>query len=220
MNETIFLLHLFVAVGFAFIALRMGKEALMAWIALQGVLANLFVVKETTLFNLQITCSDVYAVGSFLCLNVLQEYFGKEEAKKGVAISLVCQLFFLGMSQLHLLYTPSLHDGSQEAFETIFSVYPRVMIASLGVFYFVQRMDVVVFDKLKKLWPRLPFAYRGGVCLVISQVVDTVLFSFFGLYGVVHAINDVMLMSLVVKGGLIVLTSPFLKLIKPQPVHD
>lgn len=220
MNETIFLLHLFVAVGFAFVALRMGKEALMAWIAMQGVLANLFVVKETTLFYLQVTCSDVYAVGSFLCLNLLQEHYGKETAGKGVSIALVCQLFFLGMSQLHLLYEPSINDQSQGAFQTILGIYPRVTIASLAVFYFVQRMDVVVFDKFKRIWPRMHFVYRGGACLVISQVVDTVLFSFLGLYGVVHAIGDVMLMSLVIKGALIVLTSPFLKLIKPVPVHE
>ena len=76
MNEFVFFLHIFVVATFALGACRLGKEMLVAWIGLQAVLANLFVLKQMKLFWLDVTCSDVYAVGAFLSLNLLQEYYG------------------------------------------------------------------------------------------------------------------------------------------------
>ena len=82
MNECIFLLHVALVIGFALGALRLGKEALTAWVALQAVLANLFVIKQMTFLGFTVTCSDVFAIGSIAGLNLVQEFFGKESARK------------------------------------------------------------------------------------------------------------------------------------------
>ena len=72
MNETIFFLHIFSALLFLALAIRLGKMALGVYVALSGVLANLFVVKQIELFGLHATASDVFAVGGILGLNLLQ----------------------------------------------------------------------------------------------------------------------------------------------------
>ena len=135
MNESIFLLHVLVVLGFVLASLRLGKGALIALISLQGVLANLFVVKQMFFLGFSVTCSDVFAIGGILSLNLLQEYYGKEAAKQAVNISLLTLLFFAFMSQIHLLYAPTVSDTTHGAFQTIFSQSVRIVFSSIGTFY-------------------------------------------------------------------------------------
>ncbi len=219
MNEITFFLHICVVGAFTIAALRVGKEALIAWIALQGVMANLFVLKQMELFGLTVTCSDVYAVGSFLSLNILQEFYDRSVAKKAIMVAALCQGFLLVMSQFHLQYIPSPYDTTHDAFSTILTAYPRILIASLGVFYFVQNMDVLIFQNLRKMFPDSSFVWRNGVGLTLSQVLDTVLFSFLGLWGIVSSITDVILVSLTIKLILVASATPLtlrLRSLKPE----
>lgn len=204
MNELVFLSHIFVVITFVLLSLRLGKSALIALIALQGVLANLFVVKQMSLFGFSVTCSDVFAIGCILSLNLLQEYFGKESAQQATRISLLTLLFFAFASQIHLLYAPTLLDTTQNAFSTIFSSSPRIIFASIFTFYLVQKFDVRFFGFLKG-----PLPLRIAISLLISQLLDTVLFSFIGLQGLVESIFDVILVSFLIKCIIIAVSSPF-----------
>ena len=80
-NESILLLHILIISLATFIALRLGKSALVAFAVLQMVLANIFVLKITTLFGMEATCADAFVVGSLLSLNILNELYGNVIAK-------------------------------------------------------------------------------------------------------------------------------------------
>ncbi|MGB7977854.1 MAG: queuosine precursor transporter [Chlamydiales bacterium] len=204
MNESIFLLHVLVVLGFVLASLRLGKGALIALISLQGVLANLFVVKQMFFLGFSVTCSDVFAIGGILSLNLLQEYYGKEAAKQAVNISLLTLLFFAFMSQIHLLYAPTVSDTTHGAFQTIFSQSVRIVFSSIGTFYLIQQFDVRFFGLLKGALP-----VRVALSLLSSQLLDTILFSFFGLYGLVESLFDIILVSFLIKCLIIALSSPF-----------
>jgi uncharacterized integral membrane protein (TIGR00697 family) len=60
-------------------------------------------------------------------------------------------------------------------------------------------MDIRFFAFLKKILPQVSFAWRAAIALVFSQFLDTVLFSFAGLYGIVESILDIMVMSFFIK---------------------
>ena len=189
-------------------ALRLGKGALQALIAGQVVLANLFVSKQMGLFGFSVTCSDVYAIGAILGLNLLQEYWGREEANKTVGISFLCLIFFTAMSQIHLLYAPIPEDVTHQAFSAILSSTPRIAIASIAVYYIVQKLDVSFFGWLKNAFQGGYFPLRVGISLVLTQLLDTVLFSFLGLYGLVASIFDIIVVSFFVKCLIIGCSSP------------
>ncbi|MBS0620625.1 MAG: queuosine precursor transporter [Verrucomicrobia bacterium] len=199
MNEIIFFSQVFAVLAFGFVALRLGKEALIAYVALQAVLANLFVLKQMPFFGLHATCSDVFAIGSILGLNLLREYFGKETARNTLWICLFSMLFFVVMSQIHLLYRPSFFDVSQSAFETILSSSPRLLAVSIAVFFVVQKIDLLLFNLLKKKWESLSFTLRSNLTLASTQLVDTVLFSILGLGGLVTHLFDIIAVSFFVK---------------------
>lgn len=214
MNELIFLLQIGTLLGFTFGAARLGKEALLTWVAVLALLANLFVLKQVTLFGLEVTAADPYAIGSLLGLNMLQEYFGKEEAAKATLTCFLIMFAFAILSQLHLHLTPNGFDSSDNAFHALLNPAPRLFIASLSVFFVVQQFDIRFFHILKKKLPAFSFAARAFIALIISQGLDTILFSFAGLYGIVGSVIEIMVFSFAIKMIVITLSAGVLKGLK------
>lgn len=214
MNECIFFIQIAVLVGFAWGALKLGKEALVCWVTIQAIIANLFVLKQITLFGLDVTASDAFMIGSLLGLNFLQEYFGRDEAQKATRICFFFLLFFALISQMHLFYAPSANDTAHPAFEALLSPSPRLFIASLSVFFIVQQIDIRFFVLLKTRFPSLSFAFRTGIALAVSQFLDTVLFSFAGLYGMVASVLDIIILSFLIKMIAISCSTTILRFIK------
>lgn len=214
MNELLFFTHIILIVGFVFIALKLGKGALTAWVTVQALIANLFVVKQITLFGFHVTASDAFAIGSLLGLNLLQEYHGKEEAQKATWICFFFMIFFVLVSQVHLLYTPSHYDTTHSSFDTILSVSPRLVSASLLVFFIVQRIDIRFFNFLKNSLPNAKFASRAAISLIVSQFFDTVLFSIVGLYGLVASVVDIIIVSFAIKLIVILCSTLFVRLVR------
>ncbi len=167
-----------------------------------------------SLFGLNVTTSDSFAIGSLLGLNFLQEHFSKEDAKQATWICFFFMFFFAVVSQLHLLYEPSLYDSTQESYIQILSPAPRLLFASMGVFFLVQQFDLRFFAFLKDRLPNLGFPIRAAIALVVSQFLDTFLFSFAGLYGMVISVIDIIVVSFAVKLIVIFCITPLLKLAK------
>lgn len=214
MNELLFFLHALFVLFFLLIALRLGKEALLSFFVLEAVIANLFVTKEICCFGMTITCTDVFAIGSLFTLNLLQELYGKSFAKKGTYIASFLLLFFILMSQIHLRYFPSSFDTKQNAFDAILSTSPRIIVSSLIVLFLSQRLDIQIYSWLKKWKGEKHFLLRFGTSALISQFFDTLLFSFLALYGTLHSLFDIIVMSYLVKVIIIFTMSPFTLLCK------
>ncbi len=209
MNELLFFAHVFLVAVSSLAVLRFGKAGLITLIALESVVANLFVVKQVVLFGLHVTCSDVFIIGSLLSLNLLQEFYDREAAQKATKVSFFAMFFFMIMAKVHLLYLPSEFDASQGAFLGILTHTPRLVIASMLVYFLAQQLDVRLFCWLKHRFGGWPLALRTGISLVISQTFDTVLFSFLGLYGTVASIEHIVIMSLLIKAVVIGCSMPF-----------
>jgi queuosine precursor transporter len=199
MNEIIFFTQIIVILAFSLGALKLGKGALITWVAILALIANLFVLKQITLFGFEVTASDAFAIGSLLGLNFLQEYYGQKEATQASWICLFFMLFFVVVSQLHLFYQPSPYDDVQSAYQKILTPAPRLLAASMGVFFVVQQIDIRIFSFLKHRFCNLSFPARTGITLVVSQFLDTFLFSFVGLYGLVFSVLDIIIVSYAVK---------------------
>lgn len=204
MNELLFFLHIGALLFFTKWALRISPAALTTLIAIEAILANLFVIKQTTLFGLNATCSDAFAVGIAFGLNLAQEKFGKQIAKQALWISIGSSLFFLAMSALHCLYIPSPLDTTQSAFTLLLSPTFRISAASLLTYFVVQRLDLFLFGKLKG-----PLALRMGLCLFITQTLDTGLFTLLGLYGIAGALLEIFFVSACIKWILIAISTLF-----------
>ena len=194
------------------IALRFGEKCLNSWLCLLAVAMNLFVTKQVTLIGLHVTASEALAVGYLLGLSLIQEYFGTEAARKHVGTAFLCSIGFLLLSQLHLYFQPNEFDSMHGHFVTILKSMPRLITASLLSFFFIQIVDIAFFQFLRIRAKGRHFTARTCICLVCTQVLDTVIFSYCGLYGLVENIEHIMLVSLVIKGATIFLALPYVAL--------
>lgn len=216
MNELLFFVHVTVIIFFTIAALKVGKEALIALISIFCILANLFVTKQITLFGLHPTASDSFAVGAILGLNLLQEHFGKSIAKKAVWICFFCLIFYTISSQIHLLYTPSIYDFSQTHFQTLLQFMPRLTIVSMLVTLFVQHLDRILYGFLKNIFSGKQFILRNSISLTFILFLDTFLFTFAGLYGIVSNLWQIIIFSYAVKLATTALIIPALAFVRSR----
>ncbi len=218
MNEALFFLEIGALVFFTLLAMWHSKEALVSWIVLQGVFANLFVLKEIPFFGLSVTPTDPFAVSALFSLNLLQEKWGKGGTKGILQIQTVAFLFVVVISYFQLAFNPTATDSAHTAYSAILSYMPRILVASLVTLLVVQRIDLALYGWLRE---KLPFFWRNLISLIISQVIDTVLFTFLGLFGLLSSPFDLILLSLIIKGIVVLTVAPFTKLVlygKPLPV--
>lgn len=208
-NEILFLLQTCTISLTALGALYLGKEALVSFICLACVLANIFIIKQTTLFGFNATCADAFTIGATLGLNLLQEYFGRTITRRTVWINFFLLAFYAVMSQIQLTYTPSLSDTAQAAFITVLGFMPRIVVASFTVYLIAQMVDYYVYGFLKRTLSDRFLIARNYGSMLISQLVDTILFSFLGLYGIVDNIGEIIVISYLVKVAAIAIASPF-----------
>lgn len=210
MNELFFFAHVIVLLSLILISLKMGKEALISCFILETILANLFATKQMECFGLTITCTDVYTIGAIFSLNVMQEHFGKPFAQKVIWAAFFASFFFISMTFFHLNYIPSPFDQTHTFFSKVFSVAPRILGASLFVSLITQKIDVELFAFFKAKWKHVSFVSPFILATIISQFLDTCLFSFLGLYGLVHSMLSIILMSYLIKLMVIFLAAPFI----------
>ena len=220
MNEFYFFLQITMIIPLILFALKLGKEALIACFAIQVISANLFVTKQITCFGLNITCTDVYTISGLFTLNLLQEFYGKKAAKNTIWLVLFLLIFFIIMSQFQINYVPSKYDSMHDAFKKILDCTPRIMFSSFFVALFTQRIDVETFGFLKKKFPKKTFTFHFVGASLTSQALDTILFTFVALYGVVHNVGEIILMSYSVKIIAILSITPFQTFIKRLSRHD
>ena len=208
MNEILFLLQVLCVFSCTLFALCKGKEALVSWVCLQALFANFFVLKEVSIFGLQVTCSDAFAIGSVLGLNFLREYYGKNASKLAVKLCFFSLVFFAIAAKLHVLYTPSVSDSYHSAYEAILSPAPRLLFSSLLVFFLVQKADLFLFSRLRSTKKSLSLPVRTFLALLLSELLDTILFTYIGLYGIISSPFEVITFSFLLKGMIILLLTP------------
>jgi len=219
-NEVIFFIQILcVSIGSVFV-LRIGQAALTAYIAILGLLSNLLVRKEIMLFGFTVTASDSLAVGMLLSLNLMQEWFGRQAARKTIYANFLLLLIYLGLTQIHLLYTPAPSDGFSTHYQALLGIMPRLALASLASYLVVQILDSAVYHYLSKFFNGRRFVIRNTFSLCLSEALDTILFSFLGLYGVVSNITDIIIFSYIIKLISIGCFIPLIALIKKLIPYD
>ena len=167
-----------------------GKTGLYCLSALATILANIEALLLINAFGMEQTLGNVLFAVTFLITDILSECEGKKEANRAVWIGMFSSLFFLLLSQSWLLYLPAEGDWAMPALRGVFSNTPRMMIASFTVYAVSQLFDVWLYHKWwafteKKCGDRKKFLWlRNNGSTLISQIVNTFLFTLFAFYGI------------------------------------
>ncbi|MBQ2061304.1 MAG: queuosine precursor transporter [Oscillospiraceae bacterium] len=190
-NELLLIASVFVIFGAALLAYRLfGKTGLYCVSAAATILANIEVLILVNAFGMEQTLGNVLFAVTFLITDILSECEGKKAANRAVWTGIFSSVFFLILSQSWLLYIPSGSDWASPAIRTIFSNTPRMIAASLSVYAISQFFDVWLYHKWwafteKRFGDKRRFLWlRNNGSTLISQIVNTLLFTTFAFFGI------------------------------------
>ena len=190
-NELLWLAMLLANFLLIILAYRLfGKWGLVMWIPISVIVANIQVIQTVELFGLVATLGNIVYATSFLVTDILSENYGKEEAKKAVWIGFFSLISMTFLMNLALKFLPLEGDKfagiTHEATSTIFSLMPRIAVASLAAYLLSQRHDVWAYHFWKKRFSKDHQIWlRNNLSTMISQLIDSVVFvtiAFWGVY--------------------------------------
>jgi queuosine precursor transporter len=214
MNEIFFALHIIIVSILVLGALKLGKQALTLAFCFQALIANLLIFKQMSFFGFVITCTDAYIIGCYFSLGLIQHYYGEKAANKAVSLCLYLLISFLIVSMMHLLYQPSEYDTYHDLYKKLLKTTPRIILTSLLVGFTSQKFNIYLQNFLGKKFLTLPRSLKIAIPIVCSQLLDTVAFSLLALYGLVHSLSSIILMSYLIKLLTILCMTPFIALSK------
>jgi uncharacterized integral membrane protein (TIGR00697 family) len=122
---------------------------------------------------------------TFLLANYLRELFGKEFAVRAIWMGLIGELLFVFATQFSLAAPSAPFWNNQAAFEAVFSITPRIFVASVLAYVIAEFTDVNVFHALSGLTKGRHLWLRNSTGTVVGQTVDSVIFYTVAFYGVV-----------------------------------
>ncbi|MEK4029030.1 MULTISPECIES: queuosine precursor transporter [Bacillaceae] len=155
-----------------------GRTGLFTWVGVATILANLQVVKTIEVFGLTATLGNTMYGTAFLATDLLNERYGKEDAKKAVWLGFFTLVMMTMIMQMVLLFKPGPSDFAQEPMSQLFSLLPRIAVGSLAAYLVSQFADVYIFSYLKKKFPTdSQFWIRNNGSTMISQLLDTLVFT-------------------------------------------
>lgn len=181
MNELLFLLTLLLNFSGILAAYWwFGKTGLYCWVVFATVLANIEVVKCVDLFGMSLTLGNVIYGTTFLVTDILGAKYGLKAARKAVYLGFSAMVLFTVCTQLNLLYKPNAADFASPAMETLFSLTPRICLASMLAYLTANMLDTYLFHLLRGF----PLWVRNNGSTMVSQLVDTAMFNFIAFWGV------------------------------------
>ena len=183
-NSYIWLVLLLVNYFMVIVAFRYFRNyGLFVWVALASVLANIQVIKTIELFGLVTTLGNIVYGTSFLATDILSECYSEKEARKAVMIGIFSIIATTIIMQICLLFQPHSSDIAHDALNTIFSIMPRITLASITAYFVSQNFDVWFFNYLKIRFPKYLWL-RNNASTMLSQFIDNVIFTILAFWGV------------------------------------
>jgi hypothetical protein len=169
-----------------------GRDGLLGCIVLAILLANIQGPKLTMIFGLQTSLGVIFYSGIFFATDLLSEKYGRAEAGKAVLIGFAVSVIVVLMMSLALMFQPSDQPNTaefsrliHESFQAILNFTPRFVFGSLLAYLISQSLDVWLFHKIKERTQGRWLWLRNNGSTMLSQAVDTLIYSFVVWWGVV-----------------------------------
>lgn len=179
MNTILFIISIILVFGTLVLINRFfGKEGVIGFMGVVTILANILICKCVDLFGMGATLGNILFASNFLATDILTECNDKKTARKGVLFALVASCGFLLTSQIAMLFRPNDIDTAQNAFQTLFTLTPRITLASVSLFVFSNVVDINLYDFMKQKTGDKFIWLRNNVCTILCNGTENFLFYF------------------------------------------
>lgn len=195
-TELLFIIEIIICFSALLIVNKfLGKEGIMAWIAIASILANIMTAKTTEMLGMTYTLGTILFASTFLATDVLTERWGKESAKKGVIIGMLGTISLIISSQICLLYVPSPFDYAHPAMQTLFALNFRISLSSVIMYFIANMADVYIYDALKTKMNSKHMWVRNNVATILCNTLENFFFMFGAFLGI-YDVKTILIMAL------------------------
>lgn len=196
-----------------------GKVGIFMWIIFATIVSNIQTVKLVEIFGIETALGNILYGTTFLATDALNLKYGEKTARKSILLGIITMILVSLFMTIALYYKPSANDFSQESLKVIFTLNLRITIASVIAFAISQFNDTKLFAFLQKKYNKLWIS--NNLSTIVSQVIDTVIFTSITYFGLVpfNVIIELMLSMLAFKIIVAIFDTPFLYImnkIKPK----
>ena len=194
-TEVVWFIMLILCFGTILIFLRIfGYIGLYVYSAIAVIAANIQVLKQAN-FNIfssinekiipfyessPIALGTILFASTFLCTDILSEYYGKEKAKKNVLIGFFA-FFFMTLIMLITIGIQPAEDEwvskVQDSLSTLFTPMTSIFVASMIAYLVSQYFDIWFFGYLKKITFDKFLWLRNNISTTVSSLIDNTIFS-------------------------------------------
>lgn len=216
MNELLWFGMLAINFGCILLVYRLfGKLGLYIWVPIVAIVANIQVVKYVELFGMTATLGNIVYASSFLVTDILSENHGRREANRAILVGFVALIAMVVLMNLALLFEPDPADTAQPHLVAIFTLLPRITLASLIAYAVSQYHDVWAYHFWKR---RLPgpgrIWIRNNLSTLVSQLIDSVVFTLAAFLGRVptSVLVEIVVTTYVLKAVVAVADTPLVYL--------
>ena len=177
-NEMLWLLMLLLNFAGILITYRFfGRIGLYAWVPIAVIIANIQVIKTVELFGITASLGNIVYATSFLATDILSENYGKKDAARAVGIGFIALASLTLFMNLALIFNPAPVDFAQESMANLFTLLPRIALASFAAYGISQVHDVWAYAKMKSRKPEGRWIWlRNNVSTMVSQAIDSLIF--------------------------------------------
>ena len=191
------------------------KEGLYVWLSVATILANITVCKMIDVLNFTTSLGNVLFASTFLATDIMSEKYSKEDAKRGVYLSIFSGITFIIVTQLTLLFIPSSDDVVNPSMINLFSISVRTISASMLMFFISNILDINLYNKLKEKYPNKLWL-RNNISTILCNCIENYFFNFLAFIGVfpISTIISIATTTTIIEIVIALCDTPFLYLSK------
>ncbi|MCL2793390.1 MAG: queuosine precursor transporter [Spirochaetaceae bacterium] len=163
----------------------LGKLGLYLWMPIAVIFANIEVIKTVEIFGVTATLGNIIFATSFLATDILSENYSKKDAYRAVLVGFMVLIVMSVLMTFAIQFAPAESDFAHEHLKAIFSLMPRIALASVIAFLISQTHDVWAYHFWKKRFPAVKYIWiRNNASTIVSQLIDSTIFCLVAFVGI------------------------------------
>ena len=222
MNNVLLVVAIVLTFSLLLVAKKLfGKSGIIGFMGFATIMANIMICKSVTMLGISATLGNVMFASNFLATDILTESYGVKEARKGVRFAIFAVLSFCVCSQLMLMFIPNEIDIAQASMQTLFSLTPRITLASVAMFALSNVLDVSLYEHLRVKTNGKHMWLRNNLSTMLCNGAENFAFYFIAFAGI-FGIRDLLMMgasATIIEVLIAICDTPFLYIATKEERH-
>ncbi|XVN42838.1 MAG: queuosine precursor transporter [Candidatus Rickettsia vulgarisii] len=135
--------------------------------------SNIGAIKIYNFFGYSIDAGTIIFPLLYILNDVLTEVYGFTASKRTILLALFYNIIFSAFIYIVALLPASPYWHDQQAFETIFLISPRIVIASIVSYFVGELINAIIMSLLKIKFHGKIYALRAVFSTFIGSLIDT-----------------------------------------------